>query len=88
MEKGTITAILGSSVGLAGILLVFIGFVYSRVETFEQSDRVRKYRLVAKLGTLPFLLALISAWMCLIWLLVQACMDYCYPKGGQMASFL
>ncbi len=21
-------------------------------------------------------------------LLVQACMDYCYPKGGQMASFL
>ena len=21
-------------------------------------------------------------------LLVQACMDYCYPKGGQMVSFL
>jgi hypothetical protein len=68
MERETITAVLGSSVGLAGILLVFIGFVYSRVETFEQSDRVRKYRLVARLGALPFLLALISAWMCLKWL--------------------
>ncbi len=68
MERETITAVLGSSVGLAGILLVFVGFVYSRVETFERADRIQRYRIVAKLGMIPFVLALVSAWLCLNWL--------------------
>ena len=68
MERDTVTAVFSSSVGLAGILLVFVGFVYSRTETFERADRVRRYQIVAKLGVIPFALALVSAWLCLMWL--------------------
>lgn len=68
MEKETITTILGSAVGLAGILLVFVGFVYSRAETFEVTRKKEKYRLLAKAGILPFLIAIVSAWLCLEWL--------------------
>ncbi len=68
MENGTITTLLGSSVGLAGILLVFVGFLYSRAESFERAGTVRKYKWVAKAGIVPFLFALISAWLCLLWI--------------------
>lgn len=68
MESQIISTILGSSVALAGILLIFVGFVYSRTETFERTDRIQRYRVVAKLGLIPFMLALVSAWLCLNWL--------------------
>ena len=68
MEREIITSILASSVGLAGVLLIFVGFVYSRVETFERAEKAKKYRLVARVGAIPFLLAVSSAWLCLEWL--------------------
>lgn len=84
----TISAILGSAVGLAGILLVFIGFVYSRVETLERAASIRKYRIVAKAGILPFLIALVCAWLCLQWLGQPTPLLYKYATMSFQASLI
>jgi hypothetical protein len=63
--------VFGAAVGLAGILLVFVGFVYSRVETFDLATERNKFRLVAKCGIAPFLVALVSATLCLHWMINQ-----------------
>src|SRR5689334_4083673 len=67
IAKDVIIAILGSSVGLAGLLLVFVGFVYSKAGSF-QTRRGDFYKNVAKAGVAPFSAAIIAAWFCLLWL--------------------
>ena len=67
IAKDVIVAILGASVGLAGLLLVFVGFVYARAESFE-TRRGDRYRFVAKIGLLPVCLSLGAAWLCMCWL--------------------
>jgi hypothetical protein len=67
LEKDVIVALFGASVGLAGILLVFVGFVYSRGEQLEPR-RKRRYSRIAQIGLLPFLLAVLCAWLCSAWL--------------------
>lgn len=52
------------SVELAAVLLVFIGFVFARAESFA-TKRGDVYRNVARFGIVPFGLALGSAWLCL-----------------------
>jgi hypothetical protein len=49
-------AALGGAAGIAGLLLVFVGFIIIKVEALpgETSDRMlRKYDIVARLGMLP-----------------------------------
>ena len=51
-------AALGGAAAIAGLLLVFVGFIIVKVEALpgETSDSVlRKYAIVAKLGMLPLL---------------------------------
>jgi hypothetical protein len=67
-EKDIIIAIFGAAVGLAGILLVFVGFVYSHAETQPLADDRKKFKLVAKIGLLPFLISLLCASLCLSWM--------------------
>ena len=76
MEKDTIIAALGSVIGLAGVLLVFIGFVYSHGESFSNVARARKYKRVAKAGLIPFSISLIVAWFCVRWLQWSSPTDY------------
>lgn len=66
-SRDTVIAVLGASVSLAGLLLVFIGFVYARAESFE-TKRGDAYRRAAKLGLVPFLTSLGCAWFCVEWL--------------------
>jgi hypothetical protein len=47
---------------------VFVGFIYSHAENFQSVPTKKKYRLVGKLGLLPFALSLLSAWSSLRWL--------------------
>jgi hypothetical protein len=49
---------------LAGLLLVFVGFVYAKADTF-QTKRGDRFRHMGKAGTIPFGLALWSGWLCL-----------------------
>lgn len=57
--------LLQTSIGVAGLLLVFIGFVYSRAETFASSIRADKYKNVARFGLVPFGLATLCGWLSL-----------------------
>jgi len=82
VEKDTIIAALGSAIGLAGILLVFIGFVYSHGESFSNVSTTRKYQRVAKAGLAPFSISLASAWFCLRWL------QWCGPTDYFLALSL
>ena len=52
------------SVSLAGLLLVFVGFVYSRAESY-QTRRGEKYKHIVRAGLIPFALALACAWFSL-----------------------
>jgi tryptophan-rich sensory protein len=63
--KDAAGVILQTSVGLAGLLLVFIGFVYSRGESFSSSVRADKFKNVARAGFFPFGLALLCGWVAL-----------------------
>jgi hypothetical protein len=66
-------ALLGAAVGLAGLLLVVSGFVLAQANTFppETTDDVflRRYEIAAKFGLVPFVLALLEAGLCLLWLI-------------------
>lgn len=66
--KDVIIAVFGATVEFAGLLLVFIALVYSKSEGMDSSRRADRYRLVAKLGLIPFLLSIACAWICLEWL--------------------
>lgn len=70
--KDIIIALLGSAVGLAGLLLVVAGFVFSQAATFppENTDdaTIGRYETAGKLGLVPFLLALVESALCVIWL--------------------
>lgn len=83
MEKEIVIAVFGASVGLAGVLLVFVTFVYSRVESFQSVPKQKKYKIVARIGLLPFLIALISAWLSLRWLQYSEATVY----RGSIVSF-
>jgi hypothetical protein len=65
--KDTVAAILGASAALAGLLLVFVGFVYARAEGYS-SRRGDIFKYVAKFGALPFLLALACTWLSAEWM--------------------
>jgi hypothetical protein len=68
MEKDTILAVFGAAVGLAGIVLVFVGFISAHGEGFQNNDRKRVFKRVAKVGLIPFTIALVAAFFSLCWL--------------------
>lgn len=59
-----LSMILTASLTLAGILLVFVGFIYSQAQSFpsETDESVtRKFKQVARVGMVPFGLAILIA---------------------------
>jgi hypothetical protein len=78
--KDVVIAIFGAAVGLAGILLVVVGFVYSHGETLELKADRDKYKLVAKSGIAPFLICLLCAVFCLIWMSNPSPTIFCWLR--------
>jgi hypothetical protein len=78
--KDIAVAIFGAAVGLAGILLVVVGFVYSHAETIDLAQTRAKYRLVAKSGIVPFLVSLLCAAFCLRWMLIPSWVTFCWVR--------
>jgi uncharacterized membrane protein len=64
-EKDVILAVLGSDIAIAGLVLVFAGFLVTKAESFEGSRYGDKYNWLAVLGLLPILASLAAAWMCI-----------------------
>ena len=61
-DKDTILAVLSSGIALAGLLLIFAGFLFTKAASFE-SRRGDKFRLFAKFTLVPVLAALTLSWL-------------------------
>ena len=61
-ERDIFLAVLQSGLGLAGLLLIFSGFLFSKASLFD-TRRGNKFKLLAKLTLVPVLTALALAWL-------------------------
>lgn len=59
-----ILAALGSDIAIAGLVLVFAGFLVTKAESFEGSKYGDKYNWLAVAGLIPIVVSLVAAWMC------------------------
>jgi hypothetical protein len=60
-EHDTILAIFSSGIALAGLLLIFSGFLFSKAASYG-TKRGDKYTIFAKLTLIPVLAALALTW--------------------------
>jgi hypothetical protein len=71
-SKDIVIAVLGGSVSLAGLLLIFSGFLFSQAASFDPDNTpdklINKYRNAARFGVLPFAICLALAGVSLCWL--------------------
>jgi hypothetical protein len=61
-DKEVILAVLGNDIAVAGLLLVFAGFVITKAESFQDVTRGDRYRWLARASLVPIVAALVSAW--------------------------
>jgi hypothetical protein len=71
--KDAVIAVLGSSVALAGLLLVFSGFVFAQADGFPKATTddaiINRYRNVGRWGLAPFLLSVVISGIAVTWFL-------------------
>src|SRR5690348_12866779 len=70
--KDVILGILGASGALAGLLLVFSGFIFAQAASFPATTDdtlLARYAKAGRLGIFPFLGFLITTLLCIAWLL-------------------
>jgi|SRR5689334_12187184 hypothetical protein len=77
IAKDVMIAILGSAIALAGLLLIFSGFLFAQADSFpsQTSDEtIDRYRNAGRWGLAPFLLALGVAGTAYLWM-IWPCTD-------------
>jgi hypothetical protein len=78
--KDAIIGILGASVALAGLLLVFSGLLFTQAAAFPadttDNSTIERFRRAARLACWPFSLWLAIAAMSLAWLLCPGKIEY------------
>jgi hypothetical protein len=62
IERDAALAVFGGAIGLAGLLLVFIGFLLPAMNQYN-ANAADKIRWVARTGLLPFVACLLCAWI-------------------------
>ncbi len=70
--KDVVVGILGASVALTGLILVFSGFIFAQAASFPPTTDdqiIKKYTTAARLALLPFWTSLVTTILSLIWLL-------------------
>jgi hypothetical protein len=63
-ERDVIIGVLGGHISIAGLVLVFAGFLVTKAQSYGGSKSGDKYNWLAVGGLLPIVAALASAWMC------------------------
>jgi hypothetical protein len=63
-ERDTILAVLQSDIAIAGLVLIFSGFLFSRAAEYD-TRYGDKFRWLASAGMVPVLAALAGAWLCI-----------------------
>lgn len=74
-KSAVISNLLSGSLALAGLLLVFCGFLFSQAASFPgttDDEVINKFRNAGKIAVLPFVAALAIAFLCLLWTLDQS----------------
>lgn len=61
--KDVIEAVLGSDVAIAGLVLVFAGFLLTKAESSRSSRSGHVYNWLAVAGLIPIVASLAAAWM-------------------------
>jgi hypothetical protein len=85
-KKDIILAIFGAAVGLAGVLLVLVGFIYAHAETIELAATRSRNKRVAKFGMVPFLITMACATLSLRWMSGPADPVFCWSLYGFYAG--
>jgi hypothetical protein len=70
--KDVIIAVVGSSVAISGLLLIFCGFLFAQAASFPSSTSdglIDKFRRAARFGLIPLLGALLDAGFAFRWML-------------------
>jgi hypothetical protein len=84
--KDVMLALLGGSVGLAGLLLAVSGFVFAQAGSFPpettDDETIERYERAGKIGLVPFGLSLAEAGVCLAWLLHSSSALYAVGVAG------
>ena len=69
--KEVMLGVLGASVGLAGLLLVFCGFLFGQAASFPPAHTddatIERYKNAARLALLPFLGAVAASVAVMVW---------------------
>jgi uncharacterized membrane protein len=63
-DRDVILAALGSDIAIAGLVLVFAGFLMTKADSFEGSRSGDKFNWLALGGLIPIVGSLAAAWMC------------------------
>ena len=74
-RKDVILGILGASVALAGLILVFGGFIFAQAASFPSTtdDKIiKRYTTAGRLALLPFWTSLVTTLLSMLWLLHQS----------------
>ena len=70
--KDIVIAVLGGSVSLAGLLLIFSGFLFSQAAGFDPDNTpdkiINHYRHAGRVGVFPFFMCLALAGVSIWWL--------------------
>ncbi|HEX5236192.1 MAG TPA: hypothetical protein VFW25_12780 [Silvibacterium sp.] len=84
--KDVAIALLGASVGIAGLLLVVAGFVFAQAASFNPDDTddkiINGFRVAGRLGLVPLVLALADAGVSLFWLVHKSDCTYTVAIWG------
>jgi len=65
MDRDVILAALGSDIAVAGLVLVFVGFLFTKAESYQGNRSGDLYSRLAVSGLVPIVVSLASAWMCI-----------------------
>ena len=80
--KDVIIGILGASVALAGLLLVFSGLLFSQAAAFPRDTTddviIDGFKRAARMACWPFAVALVIAGACVLWLLCPLQAEYLF----------
>lgn len=72
-------AILGAAIGLAGLLLIFSGFLFGQAASFPSTtpdEIIDRYRNAGRWGLAPFLIALAVATLAFVWMIAPCASIY------------
>ncbi len=74
--KDVMLGVLGASVGLGGLLLVFCGLVFAQAASFPPATTddatINRYKNAGKLGLWPFLGAVLDSLLVTVWFVCQS----------------